>query len=190
MGHIFKVRFSAKGVNSINIVSWFIDNIHVYRDCSPPENLNAHLDESGMNLSWDYPSGTGFEDQWIHWDDGEVSGNSIFAGYDWSVAARWTPGQLVDYKGALLTQIGFVPGDGPAIYMVKVWQGELAANLVAEQEVVNPVYGQWNNIILNTPVLIDVTQELWVGYHIHNDTGYPAGVDDGPAIDGYGNWLY
>ena len=114
MSNIFKVRFSAKGVNSINIVSWFIDNIHIYRDCSPPENFNAHLDESGMNLSWDYPSGTGFEDQWIHWDDGEVSGNSIFAGYDWSVAARWTPGQLVDYKGALLTQIGFVPGDGPA----------------------------------------------------------------------------
>ena len=39
-------------------------------------------------------------------------------------------------------------------------------------------------------MLIDVAQELWVGYHIHNDTGYPAGVDNGPAIDGYGNWLY
>jgi hypothetical protein len=191
MGQIFKIRFSAQGENSINILGWLIDNIHVYRACSPPENLSAHLDESGMNLSWDYPSGTGFEDQWIHWDDGEVSGNSIFAGYDYAVAARWTPNQLTNFEGASITQIAFVPGEvQAATYRVRVWSGELAANLLIDQDVVSPVVNQWNYITLNTPVPIDITQELWVGYQIHCVTGYPAGVDDGPAIDGYGNWYF
>jgi hypothetical protein len=51
------------------------------------------------------------------------------------------------------------------------------------------VIGQWNYVALTTPVPIDVTQELWVGYYINTTTGYPAGVDDGPAIDGYGNMM-
>lgn len=189
MGQVFRIRFSAQGENSINILSWFIDNIHVYRACNPPENLDAYLDQYGINLIWEKPAGIGFEDQWMHWDDGEVS-SSIFGGYDWAVAARWTPDQLTDFEGAQLTHIAFVPGEGPATYKVRVWQGEYAANLLTDQEVISPVFGQWNYILLNTPVQIDITQELWVGYHINNDTGYPAGVDDGPAIDGYGNWYY
>jgi hypothetical protein len=190
MDQVFKIRFLAQGENSINILGWLIDNINVYRVCNPPENLEAHLNWDGMNLSWEKPAGTGFEDQWIHWDDGEV-GSSIFGGYDWSVAARWTPEQLVDFEGASITTIAFVPGEVQAAnYRVRVWSGELAANLLSDQEVISPVVNQWNYITLNTPVPIDITQELWVGYQIHDDTGYPAGCDDGPAIDGYGNWLY
>jgi hypothetical protein len=37
--------------------------------------------------------------------------------------------------------------------------------------------------------MIDVTQDLWIGYHVVAQTGYPAGVDDGPAIDGFGNMI-
>ncbi len=190
MQTVFKIRFVAQGEYSLNLLSWFVDNIHVYRTCNPPENLEANMDWNGMHLSWEKPAGTGFEEQWIHWDDGEVSGNSVFAGYNWAVAARWTPDQLTDFEGASITQIAFVPGSGQAIYKVRVWTGEQAANLLIDQEVIAPVVYQWNYITLNTPVPIDITQELWVGYHIHCDSGYPAGCDDGPAIDGYGNWCY
>jgi hypothetical protein len=34
-----------------------------------------------------------------------------------------------------------------------------------------------------------VTNELWVGYYVNAQTGFPAGCDDGPAIDGYGNMM-
>ena len=49
--------------------------------------------------------------------------------------------------------------------------------------------GEWNHIALNTPVDIDINQELWVGYNVNTPAGYPAGVDNGPAIDGYGNMM-
>jgi hypothetical protein len=189
MGQIFKIRFLAQGENSVNLLSWFIDNILVYRACNPPENLEAHLDWEGMHLSWEKPADIGFEDQWIRWDDG-ISDISIGGPLEFSVAARWTPAQLIDYEGALLTEIAFVPGEETAIYKVRVWVGEYAANLVVDQEVLTPVVGQWNNITLTTPVPVDVTQELWVGYYIYSPTGYPASVDDGPAIDGYGNMMY
>lgn len=42
---------------------------------------------------------------------------------------------------------------------------------------------------LTTPVPIDITQELWIGYNIDSPIGFPAGADDGPAIDGYGNMI-
>ena len=41
MNKVFKVRFHATGVNSINILSWFVDNIHIYRACDAPTELTA-----------------------------------------------------------------------------------------------------------------------------------------------------
>jgi hypothetical protein len=61
--------------------------------------------------------------------------------------------------------------------------------MVVDQVVNSPLIGQWNYATLTTPVPVDVTQELWVGYHVNAQTGYPAGVDAGPAIDGYGNMM-
>jgi hypothetical protein len=118
------------------------------------------------------------------------SGNSIGGPLEFSVAARWEPAQLTDYNGASLTQIAFFPGEELATYNIRVWTGEDGANLVVDQPVPSPIAGQWNTITLTTPVPIDITQELWVGYYVNTETGYPAGVDDGPAVDGYGNMMY
>jgi hypothetical protein len=61
--------------------------------------------------------------------------------------------------------------------------------MVCDQPVPSPVIGDWNTVTLTTPVPLDITQELYVGYYVNAQTGYPAGVDDGPAIDGYGNMM-
>jgi hypothetical protein len=61
--------------------------------------------------------------------------------------------------------------------------------MVVDQPVTSPIIGAWNYVTLATPVPVDITQELWVGYFVDAQTGYPAGVDDGPAIDGYGNMM-
>jgi hypothetical protein len=189
MHQIFKIRFSARGENSINILAWFIDYIHVYRECNPPLHLEADfLGPAGIALNWEEPDGIS-ADQWIHWDDGDFSGNSISAGLYASFAARWTPDQLTDFEGAYITKIAFVPGQGISTYRVRVWKGEFAADLLVDQDVPTPVMGQWNTITLNTPVLLDITQELWVGYYLELEYGYPGGVDDGPAVDGYGNMV-
>jgi hypothetical protein len=191
MNTVFKIRFSAQGENSIDILNWFIDNIHVYRACNPPQHLIADfIGPIGIALNWDSPEGIPV-DQWIHWDDGVNSGNSIGVptSMDIDVAARWEPLQLAEFEGASVTQISFFPAEEQTIYRVRVWIGAGAANLVADQEVISPFIGQWNTVTLDTPVPIDISKELWIGYQFNAENGYPAGVDDGPAIDGYGNMM-
>jgi len=72
---------------------------------------------------------------------------------------------------------------------VKIWTGANASNLVLQQPLQNPFPGNWNYVTLSSPVPIDISQELWIGYHTTTFTGNPAGFDDGPAIDGYGNMI-
>ena len=190
MGKVFKVRFYAMGMNSINILSWYVDNVHVYRTCDAPMNLTAEgVDETKIVLNWESPTGPGI-DEWIHWDDGtnfNAIGTNDVAQFD--VAARWEPAQLAAYEGASVTQVAFFPNEAAATYSIRIWTGAGAANLVVDQPVANPLIAQWNYVTLTTPVPIDVTDELWVGYYIDATTGYPAGCDDGPAIDGYGNMM-
>lgn len=58
-GHLFKVRFTATGINTSDINYWQIDNIHVYRECAAPLNLQVSNPSpmSGCNLllEWDEP---------------------------------------------------------------------------------------------------------------------------------------
>ncbi len=57
---IFKVRFLGKGENSVNILSWFLDNINIYRKCTAPENLTTRIDElnyPAFILEWDPVAG-------------------------------------------------------------------------------------------------------------------------------------
>jgi lysyl endopeptidase len=193
MNKVFRVRFQAAGVNSINILSWFVDNIHIYRACDGATNLTVDAiatTQTGMLLNWTPPD-DGSIDEWIHWDDGVNASNSIGTGaaVEFDVAARWEPAQLAVYEGASVTEIAFFPSEAQCSYNVRVWIGAGAANMVVDQPVPAPVIGQWNYVALNTPVPVDITQELWVGYYVNAQTGYPAGVDDGPAIDGYGNMM-
>ena len=46
MGKAFQVRFRANGVNSGNILHWYVDNIHIYGVCRPPRGL------AGSAQSW------------------------------------------------------------------------------------------------------------------------------------------
>lgn len=56
-GKVFKVRFVATGVNSLNIVAWNLDNIHVYRVCESPANLiSTNQYYNTVILNWEAPS--------------------------------------------------------------------------------------------------------------------------------------
>jgi hypothetical protein len=192
-GSIFKVRFVASGMNSLDILSWNVDNIYIYRTCAAPTELTAEeygADYDEILLTWTSPGG-GLIDEWIHWDSGTNAGNSIGTGaaVEFDVAARWEPAMLADYEGASVTEVAFFPMEAAADYSIRVWFGAGAANLVVDQSVAAPLIGQWNTVTLDNPVLIDLNQELWVGYYVNAQTGYPAGCDEGPAIDGYGNMM-
>ncbi|MCU0369800.1 MAG: T9SS type A sorting domain-containing protein, partial [Bacteroidales bacterium] len=192
MGSVFKIRFAAKGENSLNILGWYVDNIHAYRACNPPLNLDANLIQNPlftMILNWEAPEGTS-NDQWIEWDDGvNYSAVGVGAAMPFDVAARWKPEQLSDFAGDSITQIAFIPTASSSTYRARVWIGEMAENLIVDQEEISPVIGEWNIISLLAPVPLDIYQDLWVGYQNDGPNGYQMGVDDGPAIDGYGNML-
>jgi hypothetical protein len=55
-GEIFRVRFISEGDNSIDIQSWLLDNIKIFRDCPPPRNLNLEIQSCvDVLLTWDRP---------------------------------------------------------------------------------------------------------------------------------------
>jgi hypothetical protein len=140
MGQVFKIRFAAVGEDSINILAWYIDNIHVYRGCNPPLNLNAYYSWDGIDLDWESPAV--LVDKWIHWADWDNSGNSIGGADEYDVAARWEPWQLGELEGGKLTKVAIFPVEELDTYHIKVWEGTGAELLIVNQAVVNPVIDQ------------------------------------------------
>jgi hypothetical protein len=189
MNKIFRVRFLATGVNSADIQGWTVDNIHLYRSCLGPTELELTENLDYNDLTWNPPSGC--VEVWLHWDDGQNYGDAIGTGgaAEFDVAARWESDQLPDFYELDITRIDFFPAESQAIYHVRVWRGEGPDTLIADQLVTSPAIGEWNSVTLDEPVTIDNTEDLWVGYHVSTLTGYPASVDNGPEIDGYGNMI-
>lgn len=158
--------------------------------CDPPKNLATTYQSGWANvpLTWSAP---GAEPTWLHWDSGENNdGIGLTGGGSFMVAARFTPTEIAEYDGFNLTNINIFPRGATTEYVLKVWTGANAANLVMEQNI-TVVAEQWNEFTLTTPVTVDGTQELWIGYACNNqpDGEFPAGCDAGPAVAGYGDMI-
>ncbi|HPS39245.1 MAG TPA: choice-of-anchor J domain-containing protein, partial [Candidatus Cloacimonadota bacterium] len=142
---------------------------------------------------WDNPEPP-LTGDWITWCQ-DVLGNSIGtnAAVIFDVAHRWTQADLAPYAGRTITQLRFVPSYANCVYTVKVWTGGSATNagtLVSSQVVPTFVEDDWNLVVLNTPVPIPTTGDLYYGFEVNTQGGYPAGCDNGPQIDGKGNMMY
>lgn len=174
-----------------------IDDFKIYNDVivAAPENLAATVDGNTVTLNWDEPGsgGGGGEEGWIHYD-GEFSDNSVGTGEaaDFDVAAKWSAmgdvNSIYPYVGMNITKIKFVPAEANCVYSMRVWSGS-ANTLVVDQPVTSPTIGSWNEIVLTTPYTIPAGAQIMVGYRNNTQTGYPAGTDAGPAIDGFGNMI-
>ncbi len=198
--HAFKIRFIAQGTNSNAIYYWLVDNIHIYREYMlyPPQTLIGLLAAySGtivddIHLTWEMPEGSGnYQPVWIHWDSGENSdGIGTGGANDFDIAARFDVSELEDYDGMTITKVAFWPNEAACEYSVRIWQGEMAANLLVDQVVSNPTIGVWNEVELDNPLTLNINQELWFGVRCNTTTGYPAGHDAGPQVPDYGQWIY
>lgn len=194
MGKMFRIRFRAHGELTTDIFNWLIDNIRIYRSCAPPYNIEALPDFwEGVLLSWEDPSGNPGNSSWIFWDDG-TNNDAIGLPYGgtFSVASRYTPAQLAEYTGGSLTRIRMFPYGPNGTLTLKVWIGPdlNTLTLIHTQPVPSYVAGQWNEFLLTTPVAITGATELWFGYEVtHTDTGFVAGIDNGPAVAGFGDMI-
>jgi len=188
-GTCLKVRFRATGSSSSAIDAWYIDNILLTGECQAHSELSIeYLPYMERLLHWQPPLGIYYE-EWMRWCDTtnyDAVGNG--SNIQFQAAAKWTPQQLNNCN-LKLHAVRFFPCEENAQYTVKVWQGS-PPQQVYQQNVTNPAIGQWNTVELNPPFSIDTSKDLMVGYYISTTTGWPAGVDNGPAIDGFGNLFY
>jgi hypothetical protein len=128
--------------------------------------------------------------QWISWDNG-LNANLLgsVSIVNWEVAARFTPSDLALLQGKAITQMRVFLGD-EADVILKVWQGENAQQLLHSQPLTGYQILDWTTVELTIPVLIDVTQELWIGYTLSApEATFAAGIDHGPVVSGKGDLI-
>ncbi|MFO7660337.1 MAG: carboxypeptidase regulatory-like domain-containing protein, partial [Candidatus Cloacimonadaceae bacterium] len=158
----------------------------------PAGGVQAAETPPNVTVTWRVPGTAGGE--WIQYDSG-INNDSIglTAGGTFDVASRWPAADLEDFVGMSLFAVNFFPGDA-ATYSLRVWTGGSAAapgQLVVDQPITNYTVDAFNTVVLNNPVSIQAGQELWFGYSVTHTSGfYPAGCDEGPAHDGFGNMIY
>ena len=105
-------------------------------------------------------------------------------------AARWDPSDITDYDGYFLNTVNFFPRGMNTSFTLRVWYGANAGVLIYEQPVIEYIIEQCNEITLDSPVQIDASGELWIGFAVTNPAGvYPAGCDGGPAVLFHGDMV-
>ncbi|MCF8365945.1 MAG: hypothetical protein K9H16_09190, partial [Bacteroidales bacterium] len=126
----------------------------------------------------------------LSWDNGNlytaIGGNA----FTLDVAIRFEPSDLQNVSGYFLTAIQLFAFDAMDVTL-KLWQGPVGNNSeIYAQDVDELLVGELNTIELTTPIVIDVTQEFWIGYTASFETGsYPLGTDDGPAVQFKGDMI-
>lgn len=107
------------------------------------------------------------------------------------IYAAYYPGAMLEsLDGMKISSVDVFIGDVPGKTSVVVYgQGDQnhPGKLIAEKEI-QPAGHAWNKVTLDTPV--DITgQDVWVGVRMSGfDSGsYNIGVDNGPAVIGYGD---
>jgi len=189
------------------IITYIISNA---QDCPPAPITNVKHDGSGNRITWIMP----LCGKVVEITQGE---NCIFgaAGYkqnSFGVYHRFTPEHLATINGGELIEVVFVPmffthqikpGYAFTIQLYKggKWGAEGERNpgtIIASQELNNNdlIFNEENTITLNTSVIIDASQELWIGYYctyidtIQSNHKFPAGFDSGPRKEGLGNIMF
>lgn len=158
---------------------------------NPPIGLQTFLsDSTTVQLEWQAPlEGQLAELTWSNGTNNNAIG--LGSGGTFTIAARWEPSQIESFSGYAVRQLSFFANSNTSSYTLKVWKGNDASVLIFSQSFNNLVAGEWNLLTLSDAVVIDVNQELWIGIEMtHPANEFPAGLDAGPAVVGYGDKLF
>ena len=179
-----------------------IMGIRAQSNCPAPTGLNTLLHTPNWNnvqLSWNPVIDSTAID--ILWSTRSLSAQIGLNGPgDFTGVVRFEPSDLVDVTGLSLTSVTFIPHEPQTIctYYVKVWQGGSIINdttfnpgtLLTEQEVTTAMQMDvLNTILLNTPIVIDPTQELWIGIRCNATAGHPLGASDNDVVTNKGELI-
>lgn len=185
-----KIMFEVFGKDGSNC-AWYIDNINIYRYCTPAYDFIVHPDSltnSHLVFNWkmDEP------DNWIGWDDG-INYSGIGAGACVTVAARWDTSMLHEYTNFRIKKMrAYINEPDFESLVFRIWQGGGEKEKEIYHDTIFDFEGySWNERTLDTNLFIDPSKELWVGYSGWWTAAgtFPFGTDNGPAIAGYGDLI-
>lgn len=168
------------------------------QDCDTIRNLNATLHSPGwydVNLSWQAPATAPIPTILTWGADVQYDGIGTGGAEDFYVAHRFIPADLTAHDGKTIEQVAFIPIEEQCTYSIRIWTGGTIAGpdmLIVDQQLNNNdlTFDAWNTITLSTPVVINASEELWIGIRCNTTTGYPAACDAGPPVSGKGNMMY
>ncbi len=164
----------------------------VFAQLNPPQNLTYTVEnENDVTLFWDQPEA---DTALLHWDNGVNSDSWGFLlnPEEYNVAIKWDPDHIAGYDGWLIKKMRiFVINNAPTTVQLKIWTGTDATEVYSQDITNDYTPNEWSEIILDTPVVIDASTQLWAGLYIDMPVpGSFMGIDEGPVINGYGNLYY
>ena len=148
--------------------------------CLPPGNLSISTQDHDVTLQWTTPT-VNPDPQTLSWATNSVATNYGYtsSAYRKSMVQRFCDTDLVNYHNKALTSIRFYARNGATAFKAVVYKGGSfngdynPGTLVLSQDIDLSTLnmGAWNTVTLNTPVMVDATQELWFGIYVEAPTG-------------------
>ncbi|MFV0469691.1 MAG: carboxypeptidase regulatory-like domain-containing protein [Dysgonomonas sp.] len=173
----YSAEFTSKSVNTD------LGTIVLNEQPNQPLVVTAVDKIENASVTWEKPVAP----QWITKDDGLNAGyfGSNTSG-TYSVAHRYTPADLKALgigDKLYVTKVKFYPAS-IASYTIKIWSGDTGSEVEIYSENVTPDIDQWFVQTLSTPVKIDPSKNLLIGYQVsQNPSAHPVGFDKGPAVE-------
>ncbi|MCK9453356.1 MAG: carboxypeptidase regulatory-like domain-containing protein [Bacteroidales bacterium] len=142
--------------------------------CDAPKALTGEYlwttDAWGAMIEWNSPVNVVAD--WLFYDDGvNVDGIGGPASFTWAI--KFDPAQLAEYDGASLTKIMLYNRTG-ATDELRIYEGNNAATLLHTQPLGGLGIEVYEEVTLTTPVLLDVTKQLWIAVYSTDGVNFPA----------------
>ena len=185
-----RVRFTASGNNSVDNLSWAIDNVNVYESKDEfliyaPTRIFAHkFDDGTVHVNWTNP-GSIAELSYLEYEDlYDMIGNE---GVPFIAAAKYDAKDLIGYYDYELYAVSALivteAMATPNTLRLAVFQG---TQRIVDQAIDSYKFG-WNTFELNEPIVLNVnmTEPIYFGIEVvsHGVNDLPIGVCDRPIID-------
>ena len=108
---------------------------------------------------------------WIAWDDGvQMDAIGLTEGGTFTAASLWQPADIPGSGTITKVRVGVY--DLPVSAAVEIWQGSDAASMELHySQAFTPAAGQINEIVLDTPYVIDETKDLLIGWSATHSAG-------------------
>ena len=178
-----------------------LDNITLLERPTAPRNVTAMEEGDNIRISWDDPRDG--SDVWFS----HTTRNTFFDGagvngpFTLSYGQRYTQNQLQAFgvSGAYLNTVSFMSRESGnvATFSIQIYTGgsgnPLHPGTLVHQQFVpagDIKLRQWTTIDLYKQVPIPSLGEMWVIISMTTTDGRPAGIDQGPAYDGFANIIF